>query len=145
MGKIVSLVREQEFSTMECGECGIVFAIETWLMDKWVNQRHGFHCPNGHSRRFASETEAERIKRELTVQLEAANREAEWARVRANTAEKQARAAKGQVTKLKKRVGNGVCPCCHRTFKQLAAHMATKHPEYAKSDDEATDPEASKG
>lgn len=28
------------------------------------------------------------------------------------------------------RVGAGVCPCCKRTFQQLARHMKCKHPKY---------------
>lgn len=31
---------------------------------------------------------------------------------------------------IKKRVGNGVCPCCNRTFENLSRHMSCKHPEY---------------
>lgn len=31
---------------------------------------------------------------------------------------------------LETRAANGVCPCCHRTFKQLARHMKTKHPDF---------------
>jgi hypothetical protein len=27
-------------------------------------------------------------------------------------------------------VANGVCPCCNRTFQNLARHMAGKHPDY---------------
>lgn len=129
MGNVVPLVRTQQFSEMTCGECGVVFAIETWLMDKWVNEKHGFYCPNGHSRRFIGETDAERIKREMTSQVEAARREAEWARVRANKAENMARAAKGQITKLKRRVNCGVCPHCQRTVSQMARHIKSKHPE----------------
>lgn len=41
------------------------------------------------------------------------------------------RAAVGQVTKIKNRVGHGVCPCCNRTFENLARHMANKHPTFA--------------
>jgi hypothetical protein len=134
---VVAFKRNEEFATLRCGECGIEFAIETWLRDKWVEEKHGFYCPNGHSRRFVGETEAERVKREMTAQLQAAQRDLEWERIRATSAEASARAVKGQITKLKKRVGNGVCPCCHRTFKQLSAHMANKHPEYAKGDGEA--------
>lgn len=130
MAQVFGLVVAKEFSTIECGDCGIVFAIESWLKTKWVNERHDFTCPNGHSWRFCGETEAERIKRELTAELEATKRETEWARVRANTAEKQLRVQRGQVTKLRNRIKAGVCPCCHRTFKQLAAHMATQHPDF---------------
>ena len=39
-------------------------------------------------------------------------------------------ASKGQMTKLKNRVKNGVCPCCNRTFVNLLRHMKSKHPEY---------------
>jgi hypothetical protein len=31
-------------------------------------------------------------------------------------------------------VANGVCVCCNRSFKNLAAHMQTKHPEFATAD-----------
>ena len=30
-----------------------------------------------------------------------------------------------------KRVHNGVCPCCNRSFQNLQKHMKTKHPEIA--------------
>lgn len=42
---------------------------------------------------------------------------------------------KGEVTKLKKRIANGVCPCCKRSFCNLAAHMKTQHPEYTKEEE----------
>jgi len=42
------------------------------------------------------------------------------------------KAIRGELTKLKKRVTNGVCPCCHRSFQNLRRHMATKHPNEAK-------------
>ena len=34
---------------------------------------------------------------------------------------------------VKARVAHGVCPCCNRTFKQLARHMKTKHPDYVEA------------
>jgi len=43
---------------------------------------------------------------------------------------RQKAAAKGQLTKTKRRVANGVCPCCNRTFADLSAHMHGQHPEY---------------
>lgn len=27
------------------------------------------------------------------------------------------------------RIGAGICPCCNRTFSQLARHMQSKHPD----------------
>lgn len=32
--------------------------------------------------------------------------------------------------RLRKRASAGVCPCCNRTFSQLARHMQTKHPTF---------------
>jgi hypothetical protein len=40
------------------------------------------------------------------------------------------------VTKLKQRVANGVCPCCHRSFVNLHRHMAGQHPDYTKEQSE---------
>jgi hypothetical protein len=47
------------------------------------------------------------------------------------------------MTKLRKRVANGVCPCCKRKFSNVVLHMRQEHPEYpasekAKPDDEGT-------
>lgn len=44
--------------------------------------------------------------------------------------EHQLRATKGVVTKFRRRVGNGVCPCCTRTFTNLSRHMTTNHPDF---------------
>lgn len=35
--------------------------------------------------------------------------------------------------RLKKRLKNGVCPCCTRSFQNLRRHIASKHPEFDKS------------
>lgn len=45
---------------------------------------------------------------------------------------RQLSAARGQVTRIKNRVGNGVCPCCNRSFGNLHRHMQTKHPGWKK-------------
>lgn len=79
----------------------------------------------GHSWVYKGENLEQKLKR----------REDELARTRADRDQVKAsnRALKGVVTRTKKRVGNGVCPCCNRTFQQLARHMEAKHPEYADS------------
>ena len=38
---------------------------------------------------------------------------------------------KAAKTRLKNRVGKGVCPCCNRSFANLKRHMASQHPEFA--------------
>jgi septal ring factor EnvC (AmiA/AmiB activator) len=90
-----------------------------------------WHCLWGHAQHFPKgQSEAEKLRQERdrlkqqTAQLQDEIGEA-WAHVDAE--KRRAAAARGQVTKLKKRAANGVCPCCNRTFANLQRHMATKH------------------
>jgi len=79
------------------------------------------YCPLGHgfgwSNNFEAQLKREQQRHEATRDLLTAEQ-----RAHSNT--------RGQVTKLKKRVAAGVCPCCHRSFQNLARHMAGQHPEY---------------
>jgi hypothetical protein len=93
----------------------------------------GFYCPNGHSNFYSGDNEAEKLRKQL-VRAEA---ERDRARVRANgeearrrLAERQRAAAKGQVTKIKNRIANGVCPCCNRSFENVRRHIETQHPAF---------------
>jgi hypothetical protein len=36
----------------------------------------------------------------------------------------------GQVTKLRKKAADGLCPCCDRHFADLQMHLASKHPDF---------------
>jgi Zn finger protein HypA/HybF involved in hydrogenase expression len=124
MGALVAFHFELEKLT--CGECGIIFAVPP----HWLNARReekenngSFYCPNGHSRQFRV-TDVDRLKKEL----EAEKKKVEWANARADRADREAAAARGQATKLRKRIQNGVCPACQRSFQNLRRHMATKHP-----------------
>lgn len=53
-----------------------------------------------------------------------------------NAAQRALRATKGRLTKTKKRIANGVCPCCNRHFVNLERHMTGKHPDYTKEQSE---------
>lgn len=128
MGLVIPITRTDSYVTIACYKCGVVFAVEHTLQGFWLRDKTEFYCPNGHNQSYTEST-AERIKRELTAQLDTAKRDAEWERVRAKNAEQRERAMKGQITKLKKRVNCGVCPHCQRTVKQMAAHIKSKHPE----------------
>lgn len=124
------------FSTVECCVCLTGFAIEAGLHDARKRDQRSFWCPNGHEQHFTGERpELKRIKEleqerdRLRRERDSATSAREWAEQRtrgANIAAGKARAAK---QRLEQRVARGVCPCCHRTFKQLAAHMKSKHPE----------------
>lgn len=122
------------FEVVSCGECGVQFALSSAFIVSRKSDRKTFYCPNGHGRWFPGETAADKAQRlasELDIErtrLAQRNKQLDYAR----------RAAKANGTRLRKvkqRVGHGVCPCCNRTFAQLAQHMATKHPSYAKDTD----------
>jgi hypothetical protein len=93
-----------------------------------------FCCPWGHSAVFsAGETEEDKLRRERDALKQ---RQAYYedqlreARERAEHEKRRANGYKGHATRITKRAKAGVCPCCNRTFKQLAQHMARQHPTF---------------
>jgi hypothetical protein len=129
----------ETFEALTCGECGIVFCVPRGWSESRREDHKGFYCPNGHCRAFvesdkdrdikAKAAEIERLRKQLAWNensLKSANNMVEEAH-RSNAS------LRGVIAKEKKRVGNGVCPCCKRTFSQLQRHMECKHPAY-KSD-----------
>jgi uncharacterized OB-fold protein len=59
---------------MECGECGIVFAMPTSKYNRCYQNGEGWHCPNGHGRIF-TESETTRLQKQLTAERERTIRE----------------------------------------------------------------------
>lgn len=127
------------FRLINCGAdgCGIQFAMPLAWYEARCRDHAGWYCPNGHRRAFLGKSEAEKLRDELA----AAQRETERARASRDEearirrgVERQLSATRGVVTRTKRRVGHGVCPCCKRTFSALARHMESKHPGYASDD-----------
>lgn len=117
-----------ELYRMQCGVCGIEYAIPEKMAQHAQNEGGFHHCPNGHSwgwPKDGSRVEKLRRERDRLQQRQA------YLEERAETAERSAAAFKGQITKLKKRASAGVCPCCNRTFQNLQRHMKTQHPDFA--------------
>lgn len=110
--------------------CGVWFAIPQRMIDARREDGGTFYCPNGHKLSYG-ETALDKERKgagRLAAQLDQ-----EQAARRAT--ERSLAAQKGATTRLKRRAVAGVCPCCNRTFKQLARHMASKHPEESASRD----------
>lgn len=126
---MTTLAIHKTFTVQSCINCGVDFAMTDDLMGQRRRDGMDFYCPNGHPQRY-TETDATRLKKAQEA-LERARAAEVHLRDQRDAAERSASAYKGQVTRIKKRVGNGVCPCCGRSFQQLARHMATKHPDYA--------------
>lgn len=122
-----------DFAMMCCGDCGIEFQVPSQFYRERKETGKTWYCPNGHSRVFR-ESDADKYRREaerLKQQAAQKDDEIKWQREQRELAERRLSAAKGQITKIRKRVGHGVCPCCNRTFENLNRHMASKHPDYA--------------
>lgn len=118
-------------------KCGIAFSVPQWWEQRRREDKTWWYCPNGHSQHFSGKTEAERLKGEV----ERLNKDAAYLRTRledeAKTVNRLCRSRdsyKGQVTRIKNRVSKGVCPCCNRTFQNLARHMTGQHPEWKGQD-----------
>lgn len=130
MTKTLAHVAELEIHT--CPTCFIVYAFPTAMSERKQESGDSWYCPNGHSISFTTSTKAKleemRRERDRLKQNEAyleerlKDRDLDLLRAQRSTA-----ALKGEVTKIRKRVGNGVCPCCNRTFQNLARHMSVKH------------------
>lgn len=120
-----------------CNGCGMPYGLPSDFLKDRQRDGKSWTCPNGCVRLYRK-TESEKENERLTAELDAARSLAERESRRRNRAEAQARlseyqrrAAKGQLTKTKKRIAAGVCPCCNRTFQNVARHIAGQHPHYA--------------
>lgn len=121
----VTVTREITLIDMQCGECDLTFAVPDYWRNKKRQTGETFYCPNGHPRCYRDSDNTKLEKR--ISSLESTNthlRDQAEAAARANAA------LKGQITKARKRASNGVCPCCKRTFANVARHMNSKHPDF---------------
>lgn len=93
------------------------------------------YCAHGHPGVFKEgETDADRYRRErdrLAQRVAEKDDEIRRQRELREATERRLSASRGVVTRIKNRIGHGVCPCCNRTFGDLAQHMASKHPTYS--------------
>lgn len=114
-----------QMTDMECGGCGIAFAVpETWRAEK-QKSGGGWYCPNGCSRVYRK-SDVDRAQEELRAERERHERTL----ARLNDAEAERAKVERKLKQQQRRHAAGTCPCCKRTFQQLARHMKSKHPTY---------------
>lgn len=128
-----------ELVTVACAACGIVYAIPGKLYrsaQMYKGDKPGgwdLCCPLGHTWHYCGPTDEEKLRERLERERSRAGRLASQLD-QARAGERGQRAAKtrfkNERDRLKTRTAHGVCPCCNRTFKQLAQHMSAKHPEF---------------
>jgi hypothetical protein len=125
----------QQLYVSDCPECGVSFGMPAEMEQQRRQDCLTFCCPNGHRMSFPrGESWEQRALREAKERADKAERERDeatrwrqWAEQRAKGANIAAGKAKAAKARLERRIACGVCPECHRTFKQLADHMAAKH------------------
>lgn len=125
-----------------CCQCGCAIHLPTELYNAakrspdiwfWCSYGHRQHFPAGDTELDKVRRERDRLAQKVAEKDDTIAREQRWRQdetERREAAERRSAAARGQVTRMKNRAAAGVCPCCNRTFTQLARHMATKHPTF---------------
>jgi hypothetical protein len=108
-----------------CCTCGILFGMDDQFQNYRLDDGKSFYCPAGHPQMYTGNWKVKAEKAEIEAyQAKVALQEAE-AKNRQLTDDILDKTQ--EVQRLQKRVSNGVCPHCHRTFQQLARHMKSKH------------------
>lgn len=115
---------ETTLETISCGQCGTWFAMPARMLEERRETGDNFYCPNGHPRVFRT-TEADKL-RETNKRL---SNQLTHTRDQLEATERSRDAYKGHLTRLRKRIDQGVCPHCQRSFKNVMLHMSHKHPE----------------
>lgn len=132
-GKTLTYFNEQ-LIIETCFECAMPFAMSATFRDKRLRDGKTFHCPAGHLQHYTRRKEREQ---ELEDQLRRAKdsesfyrNQAMRNRQEANHERRSKAAYKGHLTRIKKRIANGVCPCCRRSFQNVQRHMEGQHPDF---------------
>ena len=115
------------YTEIQCGACGVWFCMsETAYTTK---QREGgfFYCPNGHCRGW---NEGTKKRDELRLERDRLKQRLSQRDDEIKAAKKSNSSLKGQITRIKNRTKNGVCPCCNRHFENLQRHMQGQHPDW---------------
>lgn len=120
--------------TVSCS-CGGVYAITEGRRAHAEQHGESWTCPYCRSGwGYHGRGTVQQLRKQLETEQAARARAQERAReneVRAEHERRRAMGFKGALTKVKKRVGKGVCPCCNRTFTNLHDHMTKQHPTWA--------------
>lgn len=136
-----AVILSTELFAIACPNCGGSYAIAKSFRDEAHqigNFKKCWFCPYCGERRGYGESLREKEVKELNARLASVQSDRDWQRQQRTAAEQSAEhyrksrdGMKGVLVKERKRVGNGVCPCCNRHFGNLERHMHSQHPEHA--------------
>lgn len=116
-----------EVEVIEMAGCGHTIYMSSTLNKQLRRSHNIFYCTYcGNTNHYPQKSREEKLK----AALRSTQDQLETVRDQRDRKERQRRVEKAAKTRIKNRVSKGVCPCCNRTFANLAAHMANKHPEF---------------
>lgn len=112
-----------------CCVCGIVHAIPKQMRDHKYQNGGFWYCPNGHHIGWV-EANSKKATDELRDEVARLKSKCQMKDEKIESLNRGLSAKKGQITKIKNRIANGVCPCCRRSFVNLHKHMKNQHPQF---------------
>jgi hypothetical protein len=127
------LLAEANLVLHVCPSCFISYAIPERMETEKMRDGTSFFCPNGHSLSYR-DSEVEKLRKEVESKKKIIG---QWANdynqlyKEKESVTRSLSATKGVLTRTKKRISKGVCPCCNRHFVNLQRHMDGQHPEFA--------------
>lgn len=128
----VTYAYTNELIVETCCNCHMDFAMPGDFQRARRKDKQTFHCPAGHPQHYIIKSEEQKLRAQLAQTEGQVANERRWRLEAEKESLRQKRiaaAAKGRVTKMRRRIAAGVCPCCNRSFKQVVDHMRKKHPE----------------
>lgn len=128
-GNTLTVEQKIDFYIESCFTCGCLFGMTQDFHDARSKNKDTFYCPAGHAQHYLGKSDKV-LRQEAEARARAAEDQAAAAAMAERKAKRDLAAAKREATRLKTRASNGVCPCCNRSFVQLARHMKCKHPDY---------------
>ena len=115
-------IYEQTITYTDCFRCGIPIAMTPRQLERFQQHGETFYCVMGHAQIF-SDSEVNQLKRQLRIAQDQTTR----AQTAQGNAESMLALEETKRRKLEKRVHNGVCPKCRRSFVNLQRHMKGQH------------------
>lgn len=129
-----TLTRLTLIKSVRMAGCGHIVYLDSEHMKECRRTHLMFYCTVcQQGNYFPDESDLEELERKLTTvkdQRDTARRNYHLQQNVTRAVERSLTAHKGHTTRLKNRIAAGVCPCCQRTFVNLARHMKGQHPNY---------------
>lgn len=129
----------QRIEITDCPTCGIAFGVPKRLIERAreenaaVGKALVLYCPLGHTIHWTGRNEEQELNRKLEIQRNRAGRlahERDQVEASRNAHKAAATRARNERDRIGRRIKGGVCPCCGQTFKGLARHMQSQHPDF---------------